>query len=57
MREIHSIWYRSVLKEDGTLWCESSLPDQVVRMSDDQDVIFQKLIYYIEHDGWESWTP
>lgn len=53
--DIHSIWYSSVLKEDYSLWCESSNPEEVIRMSEGKDVIFRKLVVYYDHDGWELW--
>lgn len=55
--DIHSIWYRSNLREDNTLWCESKDPDEVLKMSEGKDVFFRKLVIYYDHDGWEGWSP
>src|SRR5690606_34033062 len=40
-REVIKTWYRS-LKPDGSLWCESSSPQEVLEQSD-SDCTFQKL--------------
>lgn len=56
MRQVYSTWYRSILR-DGSLWCETSNPKEVVKMSEGKDVIFQKLVTYLTDDGWEGWNP
>lgn len=52
-KEIHSIWYRSLL-EDGTLWCESSNLEEVRRMSADKKVIIQEHVSYIVYGSWNT---
>ena len=47
-------WYRSL--RDGKLWCESSNPDEVARMSGPGDV-FEALRYYAVTSGWQPWNP
>lgn len=49
-----STWYRSTLA-NGDLWCESSNPEEVVRMSVGKDVYFQQLETYQVTTGWEYW--
>lgn len=57
MKEVKIIktWYRSILS-DGTLWCESSDPGEVIRMSEGYECIFQKIVFYETTDGWEKWN-
>lgn len=55
--DVHSVWYSSVLKKDGTVWCEASNPQEVVKMSEGKEVSFRKLVVYYDHDGWEPWEP
>lgn len=47
-------WYRSI-HYSGKVWCESSDPDEVIRMSADTPCTFQKLNIYRAEGGWEPW--
>lgn len=52
--EIFSIWYRSIL-ENGTLWCESSDPEEVIKMSKGiSSIRYEKIVTY-NHTELESW--
>lgn len=52
-REIHSIWYRSLL-EDGTLWCESRSLEEVKRVSQGTRAIIQESITYVIYGKWNT---
>lgn len=54
-REVVKTWYRS-LKPDGSLWCESSNPQEVLEQSD-SDCAFQKLEIIQVTGQWEPWHP
>jgi len=48
--------YRS-LRADGSLWCESSSPDEVVQNTADQvGASFQRFDIYEVFGGWRSWA-
>lgn len=53
--KVTKTWYRSVLKSNGVLWCESSIPGEVIRRSEGFDVTFQKLVTVEIDNGWEDW--
>lgn len=52
-REVHSIWYRSIL-DDGTVWCESRDLKEVIRMTQGKDAIIQESVAYIVYGKWNS---
>lgn len=54
-KKLIKTWYRSSLQPEGTIWCESSDPEEVRRMSEGYDVFFQKLEHYMVTTGWERW--
>jgi hypothetical protein len=47
-------WYRSL--RDGKIWCESSDPEEVARMSGPDDT-YEALRYYAVTSGWQPWDP
>jgi len=50
-----STYYRS-LTLDGSVWCESHNPDEVRKMSEGVDCIFEVIHHYEQTDGWQKWT-
>lgn len=48
-------WYRSRIVGSGALWCESSDPDEVLRMSAGHEVFFEKHETYEVESGWGKW--
>ena len=52
--KIHSIWYRSVLMEDESLWCESSSLKEVMRMSAGKNAIIQEYVTYLTQGEWNT---
>lgn len=48
-------WYRALLAQDHSLWCESSDPDEVLRASEKKAVILQKHETYEVESGWGKW--
>jgi hypothetical protein len=48
-------WYRSLLAGTRELWCESSNPEEVLRMSKNREVILEKLEIYETSSGWGKW--
>lgn len=52
-KQIHSIWYRSIL-EDGSLWCESSNLEEVRRMTIGKKATIQKYVTYLVSDHWNT---
>jgi hypothetical protein len=51
-----SRWYRSLLP-DGSLWCETSDPDECVRMSEGRECTFQVLEVVQIDRPWREWVP
>jgi hypothetical protein len=51
--ELFSVWYRSLLP-DGSVWCESSDPDEVLD-SETPGLTFQKKEVYKVSEGWVEW--
>lgn len=51
--EIHSIWYRSIL-EDGSLWCESSSLEEVMRMTAGKKAVIQEHVTYLTRGEWNT---
>lgn len=54
-REIIKTWYRAT-KPDGSVWCESSDPQEVLDRSD-SDCSFQKLDIVQVTGPWKAWRP
>lgn len=54
-KKLVKTWYRSLLTQGLEIWCESSDPEEVLRMSEEKNVIFQKMEHYIVTNGWEHW--
>lgn len=52
-REIHSIWYRSIL-EDGTLWCESRDLEEVKRVTQGTKAVIQESVTYVIYGQWNT---
>jgi hypothetical protein len=48
-------WYRSLLAEDHSLWCESSDPAEVLQLSKGREVILEKHETYEVTSGWGKW--
>lgn len=44
--------YRSL--KDGSLWCESSDPDEVIKSGGES---LEVLRYYAVTSGWQPWNP
>lgn len=55
-KKLIKTWYRAILQPEGTLWCESSDPEEVCRMSEGEDVFFQKKELYLIENEWEPWN-
>lgn len=50
-------WYRA-LSADGSLWCETSNPDEVVESVAGRDgFVLERLPTYIVRTPWERWEP
>lgn len=49
------VWYRSLLAGTRELWCESSDPEEVLRMSKDREVVLEKFEIYEVTSGWGKW--
>lgn len=48
-------YYRSLL-EDGTMWCESRDPEEVINMTADKpNATYERLDVYETADGWYPW--
>lgn len=50
------VWYRSC-NPDGTVWCETSDPGEVVRMSAGLDVTYWRLDGADLRYPWRPWEP
>lgn len=46
--------YRSVTP-DGEVWCESKDPQEVRKMSEGHDCVFEAIKFYETTDGWQEW--
>lgn len=54
----HNItFYRSLLREDDSVWCESQDLEEVLKQSAGKDCTFEKMVQYIGTNDWEEWIP
>lgn len=49
-------WYRALLP-DGGIWCETSDPEECVRMSKGMDVRFMRFPIMCTEGPWQEWKP
>ncbi len=55
-REWDGTHYRSI-RPDGTMWCESKNPREVIESAEGEGWQFERLDYYRVTAGWQPWTP
>lgn len=55
-KSITRCYYRS-LTPDNEVWCESRNPEEVIEQSIGRACVFEKIKYYEDTNGWETWNP